>query len=154
MPDKEIVERHPFHPALVHFPIACWVLSHPADFVVIFNMDILIFNLDCWAVSSLLIWTGIISALPAMAFGVYDFMQLPDEDKLMETFYKHVGFVSTAWGLYLASGYIRLDDNMVLAPPGLLPALISIAGLICLCIGGWHGGRMVYKYHLGINVNG
>lgn len=89
--------------------------------------------------------------MPAMVVGVYDFMQLPDEDGLMQAFYKHISFISMAWILYLASGYIRLGDNLVLAPPALLPALVSGVGLICLCMGGWYGGQMVYKYHLGIN---
>lgn len=150
MPDREVAGRHPFHPALVHFPIACWGLSHPADLAALIGIKILFFGLDWWAVSSLLIWTGVVSAVPAMVVGVYDFMQLPDEDKLMQAFYKHISFVGTAWILYLASGYTRLEDNLVLVPPMLLPALISGIGLLCLCIGGWYGGQMVYRYHLGI----
>ena len=152
MPDKETAVRHRFHPALVHFPVACWVLSHPADLAVLFNIDIPVFGLDWWAVSALLIWTGVISALPAMLVGVYDFMQLPDEDGLMQAFYKHISFVGTAWVVYLVSAYIRLGDNLDLTPPGLLPALVSGFGLICLCAGGWYGGQMVYKYHLGVKA--
>ena len=151
MPDREAAGRHPFHPALVHFPIACWALSHPTDLAALVGIKILFSGLDWWAVSSLLIWTGVVSAVPAMVAGVYDFMQLPDEDRLMQAFYKHAGFVGMAWLLYLASGYTRLAGNMVLTQPGLLPALISCAGFFCLCIGGWYGGQMVYKYHLGIN---
>lgn len=151
MPDREVVAgRHPFHPALVHFPIACWSLSHLTDLAALIGIEILFFGLDWWAVSSLLIWTGVVSAIPAMVVGIYDFMQLPDEDRLMRAFYKHISFVGTAWILYLASGYTRLEDNLVLAPPMLLPALISGIGLLCLCIGGWYGGQMVYRYHLGI----
>lgn len=151
MPDKEAAGRHPFHPALVHFPIACWVLSHPTDLAALVGAKILFSGLDWWAVSSLLIWTGVVSALPAMVAGVYDFVQLPDEDRLMQAFYKHASFVGMAWILYLTSGYTRSDGGLVLTQPGLLPALISGAGLLCLCIGGWYGGQMVYKYHLGIN---
>lgn len=151
MPDIKVADRHPFHPALVHFPIACWGLSHPADLVALAGIKVLVFGLDCWAVSGLLVWAGVITALPAMIVGIYDFMQLPDEDRLMQAFYLHVSLVGTAWVLYLASGYTRLADNLVLAPPVLLPALISGAGLICLCIGGWYGGQMVYRYHLGLN---
>ncbi len=152
MPDREVVGRHPFHPALVHFPVACWVLSHPADLVVLSSTGVTVFGLDWWAVSSFLLWTGVISALPAMAVGIYDFMQLPDEDRLMQAFYRHVSFVGTAWIVYLLSAYLRLDDNLALAPPALLPALISGFGLICLAIGGWYGGQMVYKYHLGMKA--
>ncbi len=151
MPDREVVRRHRFHPALVHFPIACWVLSHPTDLAALIGIKTLFFGLDCWAVSALLVWAGVVFALPAMVVGIYDFMQLPDEDRLMSAFYKHISFVGTAWILYLASGYTRLADNLALAPPALLPALISAVGLLCLCIGGWYGGQMVYKYHLGIN---
>ena len=151
MPDREVVARHPFHPALVHFPIACWILSHPADLAALTGTRVVFFGLDWWAVSSLLIWTGVVSAIPAMAAGIYDFMQLPDEDRLMQAFYKHISFVGMAWVLYLMSGYTRLADNLVLTSPLLLPAFISGVGLLCLCIGGWYGGQMVYKYHLGIN---
>ncbi|MCY4363499.1 MAG: DUF2231 domain-containing protein [Gammaproteobacteria bacterium] len=151
MPDREVAGRHPFHPALVHFPIACWGLSHPADLAALTGTRLVFFGLDWWAVSSLLLWTGVLSAIPAMIIGIYDFMQLPDEDRLMQVFYKHVSFVGMAWTLYLVSGYTRLADNLVLSPPVFLPALISGVGLICLCIGGWYGGQMVYKYHLGIH---
>ena len=154
MPDREVAGKHPFHPTLVHFPIACWGLSHPADLAALIGTHFVFFGLDWWAVSSLLIWTGVVSAVPAMVVGIYDFMQLPDEDRLLHAFYKHAGFVGTACILYLVSGYTRLTDNLVLAPPVLLPALISGAGLICLCIGGWYGGQMVYKYHLGTNPGG
>ena len=151
MPDREVAGRHPFHPALVHFPIACWGLSHPADLAALLGAQVVFFGLDWWALSCLLVWAGVVSAVPAMAVGIYDFMQLPDEDRLMQAFYKHAGFVGTAWILYLASGYTRLAGNLVLAPPVLLPAVISGMGLICLCIGGWYGGQMVYKFHLGSN---
>ena len=139
------------HPTLVHFPIACWVLSQLTDLAALVGIKMLFFDLECWAVSALLIWAGVIFALPAMVVGIYDFILLPDEDKLMQAFYKHISFVGMAWVLYLASGYTRLTDNLLLAPPLLLPALISGVGLLCLCIGGWYGGQMVYKYHLGIN---
>ena len=148
MPDREAAGRHPFHPALVHFPIACWGLSHPTDLAALTGIEILVFGLDWWAVSGLLVWAGVVTALPAMVAGIYDFMQLPDEDRLMQAFYIHVSFVGMAWALYLVSGYTRLAD---MAQPVLLPALISGVGLICLCIGGWYGGQMVYKYHLGIH---
>jgi uncharacterized membrane protein len=151
MPDREIAGRHPFHPALVHFPIACWGLSHPADLAALLGTQVVFFGLDWWPLSCLLTWAGVVSAVPAMVVGIYDFMQLPDENRLMRVFYKHAGFVGMAWILYLASGYTRLADNPVPAPPVLLPALISGAGLICLCIGGWYGGQLVYKYHLGSN---
>lgn len=151
MPDREVAGRHPFHPALVHFPIACWGLSHPTDLAALAGIEILVFGLNWWALSGLLVWAGVVTALPAMIIGIYDFMRLPDEDRLMQAFYKHAGFVGTAWVLYLVSGYTRLADYPVLTPPVLLPALISGAGLICLCIGGWYGGQMVYRYHLGIN---
>ena len=84
MPDREVAGRHPFHPALVHFPIACWGLSHPTDLAALAGIEILVFGLDCWAVSGLLVWAGVVTALPAMIVGIYDFMQLPDEDRLMQ----------------------------------------------------------------------
>ncbi|MDE0284721.1 MAG: DUF2231 domain-containing protein [Gammaproteobacteria bacterium] len=152
MSDREVLHRHPFHPALVHFPIACWVLSHPADLAALTDIGFHVFELDWWAVSSLLVWIGVITAIPAMAVGVYDFIQLPDEDGLMQSSYRHISFVGTAWMVYLASGYIRMGDNLALAPAGVGPALVSGFGLICLCIGGWYGGKLVYKYHLGTSV--
>ena len=112
MPDREVAGRHPFHPALVHFPIACWGLSHPADLAALLGAQVVFFGLDWWALSCLLVWAGVVSAVPAMAVGIYDFMQLPDEDRLMQAFYKHAGFVGTAWILYLASGYTRLAGNL------------------------------------------
>ena len=151
MPDREVAGRHPLSSGIGSFP-DCLLgpVTPDGSGPALAGIEILVFGLDWWAVSGLLVWAGVVSALPAMIIGIYDFMQLPDEDRLMQAFYKHAGFVGTAWILYLASGYTRLADNWVLTPPVLLPALISGAGLICLCIGGWYGGQMVYRYHLGI----
>ena len=125
---------------------ACWGLSHLADFVVLFDINIPVFGLDWWAVSNLLIWGGSISMLAVASLALCGFMQPPDENELM-ALHRHVGF---AWVLYSVSGFMRLGNDMVLLPPSLVPVLVSLAGLICLGIGGWYGGQMVYRYHLGM----
>ena len=55
---------HPLHPALVHFPITCWVLAVPCD------LAGWLYFPQAWYAAYLLILGGVILAVPAMLAGM------------------------------------------------------------------------------------
>lgn len=133
---------HPLHPMLVHFPVALWTLSVAMD------AGGLITGREVW-------WTagfacqalGLLTAVPAMAAGAFDFASLPRGHPGTDTAVAHLTAMSLAWLLYLASAALRGLPGPE-APPG--PAIIAgFAGFLALAAGGWLGGRLVYRFGVG-----
>jgi uncharacterized membrane protein len=134
--------QHPLHPALVHFPIACWVLSAPCDLAAWWLNDA-----QYWHIAWLLIAAGILLALPAMLAGMLDMAKIQNKNKkALKILHWHIGLVSTAWLFYLISLILREAST---APPGAAAVICAVVGLIVLLVGGWHGAELVYRHGIG-----
>lgn len=133
--------RHPLHPALVHFPIACWSLATLTDFASLWLGE------SAWRWSAGLLAVGCIVALLAMAAGVLELSRVPDGPALRDV-YLHMGLMLTAFVLYSVRLLLRLDHLQPLAPD-VSSLLLDLAGFIALAIGGWLGGRLVYGHGIG-----
>jgi uncharacterized membrane protein len=136
---------HPLHPALVHFPIACWVLAVPCDLAGWLYIS------QAWYAAYLLIMGGVILALPAMLAGMPDLAKLKNNKTVMAVAYRHIGLIGFAWILYLVSLMLRMDEGRSpVASPGAAATGFAVAGLIVLLMGAWHGAELVYSYGIGI----
>jgi len=134
--------RHPLHPALVHFPVACWSLATAADLASMYWGE------PAWRFAGGLLIVGTLAAVPAMLAGFYELTALPDDDAAIADVYRHMGAMLGALTLYTLSLLLRLDHTTLLAP-GTLAMACSASGFICLSVGGWLGGRLVYGHRLG-----
>ena len=134
--------RHPLHPALVHFPIACWSLASAADLASLY------LGQRAWWLAGVLMATGLITAVPAMLAGFMELMRLPEDSPAIRDVNRHMIMVMAAFSLYLASLLMRVDA-MSLHAPGMLAMALSVAGFVCLGIAGWLGGKLVYGHRLG-----
>jgi len=137
--------KHPIHPMLVHFPIACWSIATCFD---VFSQ---LYSLENVNISGVLILIGIVLALPTMLTGLIDMSRIDNDSPAIKTVNKHMFFVFMAWMLYALSLYIRVDKMSFVYPNG-LATLFSLMGFINLSIAGWHGGNLVYKHNVGRNV--
>lgn len=135
--------RHPLHPALVHFPIACWTLS------VITDLASLYFGETAWQWSTGLLSIGCGTALLAMMAGLMELSRIPEGPALRDT-WLHMGAMSVALACFSARLLLRLDQLQAL-PPNVLSLVLDAAGFIALSIGGWLGGRLVYEHGVGRN---
>lgn len=134
--------RHPLHPALVHFPVACWSLGTLAD------LASLHFGADAARLGWVLLLAGTGIALPAAAAGLYEFARIPADSPAMRTAWTHMGAMLAAFALYATSLLLRvghLDAPQV----GTGSLALDVAGFIALAIGGWQGGRLVYHHGTG-----
>src|SRR5688572_772712 len=131
---------HPLHPALVHFPIACWVLAVGCDLAGWLYIS------QAWYAACLLIVGCVILALPAMLAGRPDRAKLNNNKTVMAVAYRHIGLIGSAWILYLVSLMLRSPS----ASPGAAATGFALAGLIVLLMGAWHGAELVYSYGIGI----
>jgi len=135
------VMRHPLHPALVHFPVACWSLAVVADFASLH------FGAAAWSWSAGLLAVGCGMALLAMLAGLVELARVP-EGPAMRDAYWHMGVMLLALALFATRLLLRLDHLQPLVPDT-LSLLLDAGGFLALAVGGWLGGRLVYGHGVG-----
>jgi uncharacterized membrane protein len=134
--------RHPLHPALVHFPVACWSLATIADLASPW------LGQPAWWLAGVLLAIGTVTALAAMGAGLYEFARIPEGNPGLADARRHMLLAMAAWTLYAASLLLRLQGTTLVAPAW--PALAaSVAGFLCLGTAGWLGGKLVYRHRIG-----
>ncbi|MCG3142996.1 MAG: hypothetical protein HONDAALG_00302 [Gammaproteobacteria bacterium] len=133
--------RHPLHPALVHFPVACWTLATAADFASLWLGE------AAWRWSGGLLVVGCATALAAMLAGMMELSRVADGAALRDT-YLHMTAMLAAFMQYAISLLLRLDYLQSLAP-GTVSLLLDAGGFVALTAGGWLGGRLVYGHGVG-----
>jgi uncharacterized membrane protein len=134
--------RHPLHPALVHFPVACWSLATIVD------VASLRLGQPAWWLAGVLLAIGTVAALAAMAAGLFEFARIAEGSPALADARRHMLLAMAAWVFYAASLVLRLQGATLVAPAW--PALAtSVAGFLCLGATGWLGGRLVYQHRIG-----
>ncbi|HLQ84785.1 MAG TPA: DUF2231 domain-containing protein [Salinisphaeraceae bacterium] len=133
--------RQPLHPALVHFPIACWTIAVIVDFVSPH------FGAPAWQLAALMLAIGCGMALLAMCAGLLELTRVPDGAPLRDLLW-HMSIMSLALVLFLFSLGMRLVGLQPQAP-GLLEFILDGCGFLALIVGGWLGGRLVYRHGVG-----
>ena len=134
---------HPLHPALVHFPIACWSLATVAD------VASLRWGKPAWMLAGVLLALGTLIALAAMATGFIELMKVGAEHPATRDLNRHLLLMLTAWCLYATSLFLRLQGT-TLTPPDIVDLSLSVVGFVVLGIGGWFGGKLVYTHGVGV----
>lgn len=134
---------HPLHPALVHFPIACWSLATAADVASLW------WGKPAWMLAGVLLLVGTLTALAAMATGFLELVKVDAQHPATRDLNRHMLLVMAAWCLYAASLFLRLQ-GATLTRPGLLDLGLSAAGFVVLGIAGWFGGKLVYGHGVGV----
>lgn len=135
---------HPIHPALVHFPIACWSLATAGD------VASLPWGAQMWWLSSVLLGLGLITSLAAMVAGLVDLGKIAEESPAMPVANWHMRLVVMAWSAYATSLFMRMNGTNLTPPSGAAIGL-SILGFLLLGVAGWLGGRLVYEYGIGVD---
>jgi uncharacterized membrane protein len=135
---------HPLHPALVHFPIACWSLATVAD------VASLVWGQPAWMLSGVLLAIGTVAALAAMATGFIELLKVDADHPATRDLNRHMLLVMAAWSAYAASLFLRLDGK-ALTQPDAVDLALSLTGFVVLCIAGWFGGKLVYGHGLGVD---
>lgn len=135
--------KHPLHPALVHFPVACWSLATLADIAGHWWT-----RWPLWQFSLALLAIGCSAGLAAAGAGVIELLKLPPGHPATGDANRHMLLALGAWSLYAASLFLRLGTPPASAP-GAIALATSIAGFIALAAAGWLGGKLVYAHGVG-----
>ncbi len=134
--------RHPLHPALVHFPVACWSLATAADLASLWWGE------PAWRLAGTLMVIGIACAIPAMLAGFVELAKVPEDSPAIADVNRHMLAVLAATAFYGASLFVRLHGTS-LAAPGWTGIGLGVVGFGCLGVAGWLGGKLVYGHGLG-----
>ena len=135
---------HPLHPALVHFPIACWSLATAADVASLW------WGKPAWMLAGVLLVLGTLLALAAMATGFIELIKVGAEHPATRDLNRHLLLMLTAWCLYATSLFLRLQGT-TLTQPDSVELGLSVVGFVVLGIGGWFGGKLVYGHGVGVS---
>ena len=134
---------HPLHPALVHFPIGLLLSATLADLAWLAGLT------QDTHVGAVMMAGGLAMALAAMGAGMVDFVRL--DEAVVPHALRHVGAVALAWLGYAIALYLRRDSLFGSGTIGTPTIAVSIASGLLLALGGWLGGRLVYKFGAGVS---
>ncbi len=135
---------HPIHPAIVHFPIACWVLAALADGAAIYLGDPFFLRAAYW-----LHGAGLSAGSLAAIAGFADLGGLKERSEASTTAMLHVSFVLAAFSASAASFLGRGKMEIALEGAILWPQWASFAAGGLVLIGGYFGGTLVYRFGMG-----
>lgn len=141
---------HPVHPALVHFPVACWTAAPFLDGAYLLGGGAVWWQASCWCIG-----VGLVMALAAMAAGFMDLMALPVPHPSQAVATRHMLLMATAWCLFCIDILLHPLHSAPSAAQAWIGFLLSLAGLLLLVIGAYAGARLVYDFGVGQSgVNG
>jgi uncharacterized membrane protein len=139
---------HPWHPVLVHFPIACWTLAALIDAATLAGAGeraaALLPGVAPAALSYTLLWIGVLLGVATMIVGFVDFLRLPSTLQRGAALNWHVIAMLGAWALFLGAALLRPKPTALPAPASLAATLAEIAGLACLGAGGALAAAVVF----------
>ena len=134
--------RHPLHPTLAHFPVACWSLATIAD------LASTRYGPTAWHFAGMLLWVGAVVAVPTILVGIVELIRIPREPASVRAGFMHMGVMLVAFLLYVASLLLSLHEGNII-DPGTAGRTISVIGFAFLLVGAWFGGTLVYGYGAG-----
>jgi len=143
------VRAHPWHPLLVHFPIACWTLATLIDSATLVgalsqSVARAVPGVAPEAMSFTLLWLGVLLGAAAMVLGLFDLLRLPPELQRSGALNWHVVAMLGAWGLFLGSALLRPQPAPPFPPAPLAATLTEVLGFVCLGLGGVLAARVVF----------
>jgi len=143
------MRNHPWHPLLVHFPIAFWTGAVMLDSAALLHLipdsaAAAFPGVELAALSDVLLWLGVAFGALAMVVGFVDFLRLPQALQKRAALNWHVISMACAWGLFLWAALLR--PRSAPAPQASFAAtLVELAGLACLVAGGLLAAAVVFE---------
>jgi uncharacterized membrane protein len=136
--------RHPLHPLCTHFPVALLGISPFWELAGLFRPEPVWWELSFWCMAA-----GLAGALLALVTGFVDYLAIPETGPALKVANRHLVWVLAAVALFAGNLLVRGGSH---PPVGLYRStacFLSVAGLMALGIGGWHGGELVYRHGIG-----
>jgi uncharacterized membrane protein len=137
------IARHPIHPMLVPFPIACFTLTLLTDIAYWRTSNLMWKHFSEW----LLLAGLVFGALAALA-GAVDFLSRREIRAQRPAWPHAIGNVVVML-LALVNSFVHSADGWTgVVPWGLI---LSAATVLLLLVTGWLGGSLVYRHGVGVS---
>ena len=131
------IANHPIHPMLVVFPLGLLDYSLVCDLIYIFG-----WGGEIWRhVAFYTMAGGIIGALVAAVPGLLDYISV-SRPRVKQLGTTHMLINLSAVAIFILDFWLRTRN----VPVARQPVILSVIGVILLCISGWLGGEMVYVH--------
>jgi len=137
------IAGHPLHPALVHFPLALWMVAILWDLVGWRQADPLWWRMGYWCLA-----LGLVASLPALITGLLDYFALRADEPGVNAATAHMMVMMSATAAFGASWIMRAQAGAAVAPSAWAFAL-ALVGAALVAVGGWLGGTLVYRHGIG-----
>lgn len=137
------IAGHPIHPMVVHFPVALWTLAVAADAGGWIWRDPVFWTLSFYAQA-----LGDLAGAAAIVTGWLEFMTILPASPAQDAAAGHMVMMCSAWLAFLVS--LALRSFPPRAPTTIWPTAVAEAGWLAMAIGGWLGGKLVYRFGIGI----
>jgi uncharacterized membrane protein len=139
------VLRRRWHPAIVHFPIACWVLTTLIDLSLFLPWGIEPMSVAWSGVSAILLWTGVLFAIPTMLAGFLDFASLPRAVQDSRELTSHILWMGVAFTCFLGAGILRMRSSSFETPAVWYVVAVELVGSMLLLYGGHLASIVVFE---------
>lgn len=135
---------HPVHPMLIVFPLGLFSTAVVFDiaYLITGNDDLAVFSF--WAIAA-----GLAGGLAAAAFGIIDWLGLPEGTRAKRLARLHGAGNGGVLALFGVSWLLRVDDAAYL--PNLLPVVSAVAGSGVSLFTAWLGGELVYRLRVAVD---
>jgi uncharacterized membrane protein len=131
---------HPLHPALVAVPIGAWVASFAFDVASrLAPGSPFLAPAARW-----LIAVGVLGALAAAMVGFLDLFAIPTGTRVFRTALVHMSINLAVTAAYAIGFVVR--SGATTGPVGWGPLALSAVALAALCVAGFLGGELAYRY--------
>ena len=145
MASKASIAGHPVHPMIIPFPLALWTTSFVADvmFYIWRNTSLLL-------ISKFLLAAGCLGAVAAAIPGIIDWLSITNaEVKRIANWHGRLNIVALI--IFAMSLYLRMKAGAPWVNYSLkIPFLLSLVGVILICISGWLGGSLPFEHGVGV----
>lgn len=143
MQSKAKLFGHPIHQMLVVFPLGLLATSLVFDIVYLTTERAKFAEISFWMIAS-----GIVGGLLAAVFGLVDWLAIPKGTRAKRVGALHgIGNVVVV-GFFAVSWLLRYENPMF---SGVVPLVLSIAGVGLALVTGWLGGELVDRLAVGVD---
>lgn len=137
---------HPIHPALVAGPIGLWIFSLLMDGATSVSKNKCIQEAADRAMT-----VGLVAAGLAAATGLAEYSRVPKDEQAKRDAFTHGMLNAGTASLYGVNAAIRSKRRGEGKSTGLLPKIMSLAGVAVIGYTGWLGGGLAYNYGTGVS---
>ena len=145
MQSKASIGGHPIHPMLIPFPIGLWTTSFVADILFYFLRYPTLLT-----ISKFMLAAGCLGAVVAAIFGIIDWLTIKNgEVKKVANWHARLNIIALI--VFAISLFLRMGSYSHFVGRKLtIPFLLSLLGVILICISGWLGGELVFRYGVAV----